>query len=87
MPRKPRELVDSAIYHVFNRGNDRRNLFSEPEDYHCFLVLGTKDPLVTPNPYYAQMGKTEEERRKRYREFLSFDEPYAQMLDASLAKV
>ncbi len=37
MPRKPRELVDGAIYHVFNRGNDRRNLFSEPEDYHCFL--------------------------------------------------
>ena len=37
MPRKPRELVDSGIYHVFNRGNDRRQLFSEAEDYLCFL--------------------------------------------------
>jgi putative transposase len=37
MPRKPRELVDGGIYHVFNRGNDRRQLFSEAEDYFCFL--------------------------------------------------
>lgn len=37
MPRKLRELVDGGIYHVFNRGNDRRQLFSEPEDYLCFL--------------------------------------------------
>ncbi|MBI3291694.1 MAG: transposase [Elusimicrobia bacterium] len=195
MPRRPRELVDGGIYHIFNRGNDRRNLFSEPEDYQCFLnhlgnarsklsielyhyclmpnhfhlllkiqkrndlaklmhhlqlsyaryfkktrtfvghifqerfrspriyeesyylqcgryiernpvkaklveeaaeypyssakfyVTGTKDPLLTPNPYYAQMEKTEGERRQRYREFLSFDEPYAQMLDAALVKV
>ncbi len=37
MPRKPRELVDGGIYHVFNRGNDRRQLFGEPEDYQRFL--------------------------------------------------
>ena len=195
MPRKPRELVDGGIYHVFNRGNDRRSLFSKPEDYQCFLdhlgngvsrlpaelyhyclmpnhfhlllkiqkrdnlaklmhqvqlayaryfkktrafighifqerfrspriyeesyylqcgryiernpvkarlvkeaaeypyasakfyVLGTKDPVLTPNPYYVQMGRTEGERRRRYREFLTLDEPYAQMLDAALVKV
>ena len=195
MPRRPRELVDGGIYHIFNRGNDRRNLFSEPEDYQYFLnhlasglskrslelyhyclmpnhfhlllkiqkrddlaglmhrlqlayaryfkktrafvghvfqerfrspriheesyylqcgryiernpvkaqlveeaanhpyssakfyVSGVKNPLLTPNPYYEQLGKTEEERRQRYREFLAFDEPYAQMLDAALVKV
>ena len=37
MPRKPRELVDGGIYHVFNRGNDRRELFGEEADYQCFL--------------------------------------------------
>jgi len=37
MPRRPRELVDGGIYHVFNRGNDRRNLFQEEVDYCCFL--------------------------------------------------
>jgi len=37
MPRKPRELVDGGIYHVFNRGNDRRTLFSDGDDYQEFL--------------------------------------------------
>ena len=38
MPRRPRELVDDGIYHVFNRGNDRRQLFGEPEDDQRFLT-------------------------------------------------
>lgn len=195
MPRKPRELVDGGIYHVFNRGNDRRNLFGEEADYRCFLgclgsclrlvsadlyhyclmpnhfhlllkiqkrgdlsvfmhrlqlayaryfkktrsfsghvfqerfrspriyeesyylqcgryiernpvkaelvpeaadypyssarfyVRGEKDHLVTPNPYYQQMGSSDGEKQMRYREFLVFDEPYAAMLDTALAKV
>lgn len=37
MPRKPRELEDEALYHVFNRGNDRRNLFQESADFQAFL--------------------------------------------------
>lgn len=37
MPRKPRELVDDGVYHVFNRGNNRRNLFQEKEDFQAFL--------------------------------------------------
>ncbi len=195
MPRKPRELVDGGIYHVFNRGNDRRQLFGEEADYRCFLnhlnairqlysaeiyhyclmpnhfhlllrsskgnalaafmhrlqlayaryfkkargyvghvfqerfrsphiqeesyylqcgryiernpvraemvekasdyayssarfyILGEKDSLVTPNLYYTQLGATEHERRQRYQEFLSFEEPYTPMLDETLKKV
>ena len=195
MPRKPRELIDGGIYHVFNRGNDRRQLFSEPEDYQCFLnhleegalrfsvelyhyclmpnhfhlllkvpkghdlpilmhgvqlayvryfkktrsfvghvfqerfraprideesyylqcgryiernpvkaglvqeaadypyssakryVRGERDPLLTTNPYYLQMGSSEREQQQRYRDFLCLDEPYAAMLDAALTKV
>lgn len=37
MPRQPRELVDGGLYHVFNRGNDRRLLFAHPDDYRYFL--------------------------------------------------
>ena len=37
MPRKVRELLDGGIYHVFNRGNDRRRLFQDPEDFLYFL--------------------------------------------------
>lgn len=195
MPRRRRELVDEGIYHVFNRGNDRRQLFSEPEDYQCFLnhlglgiskhsvelyhyclmpnhfhlllkiqgandlpvlmhrvqlayvryfkktrafvghvfqdrfrsprisqesyylqcgryiernpvkaemvkeapdypyssaafyVRGGEDPLLTVNPYYLEMGSSEPERQRRYREFLALDEPYAAMVDAALTKV
>jgi len=40
MPRKRRELVDGGIYHVFNRGNDRRVLFECEEDYSEFRRIG-----------------------------------------------
>ncbi len=39
MPRKPREFVAGGIYHVFNRGNNRRILFEEPQDYRCFKAM------------------------------------------------
>ncbi len=39
MPRKPREFVAGGIYHVFNRGNNRRTLFEERLDFECFLGL------------------------------------------------
>ena len=195
MPRKPRVLLDGGIYHVFNRGNDRRVLFGEERDYLFFLhtldaalklfsaelyhyclmpnhfhfllkirekddlsslmhrlqlsyaryfkktrtfsghvfqerfrsplilkesyylqcgryiernpvktqlvqdgadypyssarfyAYGVKNPWVTPNPYYQQMGSSDQERQRRYREFLAFDEPYTTMLDDILIKV
>ena len=37
MPRTPRPLLDGAIYHVFNRGNGRMDLFAEESDYRFFL--------------------------------------------------
>ena len=39
MPRRPREFVEGGIYHVFNRGNNRANLFECQEDFRCFLTL------------------------------------------------
>lgn len=37
MPRKPRELTDQGIYHLFNRGNNRKDLFCEENDFQVFL--------------------------------------------------
>ncbi|MBI3306367.1 MAG: transposase [Candidatus Omnitrophica bacterium] len=39
MPRKPREFVDGGIYHIFNRGNDRRKIFLDNKDFECFLNM------------------------------------------------
>jgi putative transposase len=53
MPRKPRELLDGGIYHVFNRGNDRRQLFGEEADYRCFLnYLSTACQLYRAEIYH-----------------------------------
>lgn len=195
MPRKVRELEDGGIYHVFNRGNDRRNLFQDEEDYQFFLSrlllvkqefgseiyhyclmtnhfhmlmrikkgndlsklmhrsqlafaryfkkkyefighvfqerfrspkiheesyflqcgryiernsvraglvkdpwqypyssarfygLGKTDSLVTPNPYYEELGSSDEERKTAYRKFLSIEEPYGAIVDLALTKV
>ena len=39
MPRKPREFVAGGIYHVFNRGNNRKTLFEEKKDFECFMAI------------------------------------------------
>ncbi len=39
MPRKPREFVAGGIYHVFNRGNNRRVLFDTKLDFECFMAI------------------------------------------------
>jgi len=39
MPRRPRDIVAGEIYHVINRGNDRRVIFSQDADYEHFLDL------------------------------------------------
>ena len=195
MPRKPRELADEGIYHLFNRGNDRRMLFNEEADFRFFLSLiaeakrkfpaeiyhyclmtnhfhlllriqrgldlprlmhhlqlgyaryfkkkygfvghvfqerfrspripeesyylqcgryiernpvkahlvkepweyphssaafyawGNSDPLITPDLYFEELGASDEERRKNYRQFVLRDEPYAAMVEEALARI
>ena len=195
MPRKPRELVDEAVYHLFNRGNNRRDLFQEREDFQAFLqellkaktkyqvflyhyclmtnhyhlllqiprgddlprlmhqvqlgyaryfkkkygfighlfqerfrspripeesyylqcgryiernpvkaglvqrawdypyssaafyALGFRDPLVTPNLYYQDTGRSEGERQASYQKFLLQDEPYGEIIEEALTRV
>ena len=194
MPRKVRELENGGIYHVYNRGNNRRNLFRDAKDfetfrrlwlkakeryafwvyhycwmsnhYHILLkigrgkdlgrllhwvqlgyaryfkkrykisgrffqeryrspripeesyylqcgryiernpvkakkvvraedycyssagyyVEGRKDPLLTENLYYQEMGKSAEERRKNYKAFVRIDEPYSELISDQLLK-
>ena len=39
MPRKARAEVEGGLYHVITRGNNRRQIFSSPEDYEKFIAL------------------------------------------------
>jgi len=39
MPRKPRQLSNSGIYHVMIRGNEKRNIFQDDEDRNKFLYI------------------------------------------------
>jgi putative transposase len=42
------------------------------------------DPLVTPDPYYLELGKTPAERTAAYRKFLAIEEPYSSLVDKNL---
>lgn len=39
---KPIPLEFDQYYHIYNRGNNRENLFRKPDNYHYFLRLYTK---------------------------------------------
>lgn len=39
MPRVGRKLVDGLIYHVLNRGNDKKLIFADSFDYQTFIEL------------------------------------------------
>jgi putative transposase len=38
MPRKPREFEIGGIYHIVNRGVEKRDIFLRPQDYSRFIL-------------------------------------------------
>ena len=42
MARAPRGSTKDGVFHVINRGNDRRALFDGPDDYDAFVALMTR---------------------------------------------
>jgi putative transposase len=39
VPRKPRDLIEGGIYHVYARGNDRQVIFRDQADFRLYLAL------------------------------------------------
>ena len=39
MARQPRNAADDCIYHVFNRGNCKMDIFTKPGDFESFIKL------------------------------------------------
>lgn len=48
MPRPPRCCPGGAVFHVLNRGNQRRTLFSNSPDYEAFLRVVREALLIVP---------------------------------------
>lgn len=48
----------------------KANIVADPEDYpwssYNFYSQGNKDPLITEDVFYLEMGQSEEEKRRRY---------------------
>lgn len=92
--RSPR-IPDDSYYLQCGRYIERNPLKAKmvklPWDYEYssarFYVEGRNDELVSPNVHYEGMGKTTEERRGKYRNFLLLDEPYSDIVDEALARV
>jgi len=53
MPRKPRRISNSGIYHVVLRGINRQCIFEDDEDYDKFLELLAKYKEVTLTSIYG----------------------------------
>ncbi|MEO7538547.1 MAG: transposase [Pyrinomonadaceae bacterium] len=45
MARKPRLEIEGGLYHLITRGNDRQDIFHDPEDHRKFLALLEKQKL------------------------------------------
>lgn len=90
-PKIPEESYYLQCGRYIERNPVVAGITKEAVDYRyssaAFYGLGQQDDLITENLYYAGMGKTAEERRKYYREFLSLEDPYRSMVDGALIKV
>lgn len=56
-------FVPEGFYHLYNRGTDKRNIFSRPVDYERFLALlylsnGTKPIRIDNFSKYCERGET-----------------------------
>jgi len=70
-------LVESEIYlltcsRYIELNPVRANLVTDPAEYswssYQWYALGKSDPLITDHAVYLELGRTDEERRKAYRE-------------------
>ncbi len=50
MPRISRGLIDSAVYHVINRGNGGQEVFHKGKDYEAFIAI-MEESVHCQSPY------------------------------------
>lgn len=76
-------LLECGRY--IERNPVRAKLIEDPKDWpwssYRFYALGEPNPLLDPNPIYADLEDTPELRQDRYREYVSTERPYESLLD------
>lgn len=59
MPGRITPLVTGEYYHIFNRGNDKRNIFTQPRDYRRFLQTFYYYKFTGPKPSFSKFAKSD----------------------------
>lgn len=57
MPGRIVPIVNNEIYHVFNRGSDKRNIFLQPRDYRRFIKTFYYYQFEGPKPKLSNLTK------------------------------
>lgn len=78
-------LLECARYIERNPLRVRSKIVDDLSDYNWssynFYSKGTKDDLITVNPLFETLGRTPEERRLKYKEYILVSRPYEEVLD------
>lgn len=57
MPGRIVPIVNNEIYHIFNRGSDKRNIFLQPRDYKRFIKTFCYYQFSGPKPKFSLLNK------------------------------
>lgn len=58
MPGRRTPLVNGEFYHIFNRGNDKRDIFLQQRDYARFLKTFYYYQFLGPKPKFSNFAKS-----------------------------
>jgi putative transposase len=79
-------LLECGRY--IERNPVRARLVEDPRNFdyssYAFYALGRGERIITPNPLYEDMGWTHQERRARYKAYVSQARPYEAMVDQAI---
>ena len=59
MPGRNTPLITGEYYHIFNRGNEKRNIFTQPRDYKRFLQTFYYYQFMGPKPSFSKFAKSD----------------------------
>ena|SRR3989344_1447297 len=58
MPGRTISLVNNEFYHIYNRGSEKRDIFTQPRDYERFLKILFYYQFLGPKPSFSKFTKS-----------------------------